>query len=162
MSVQKGMCCWRVLRSWLQFAEGIGSPCGTDERCMHRGLYRLAEPSVRGSIPNPGWRANLGLWLAVMSMSVTIVAGPRGVTAQSVFRVVSEIQLAEDQPLGSIRYIDLSSGGRILVSDASVSEAHLFDRDGSFVRSLDPQPATPAWNGWYCVPSMSSRTESWP
>lgn len=83
-------------------------------------------------------------------------------TAQSVFRVVSEIQLAEDQPLGSIRYIDLSSGGRILVSDASVSEAHLFDRDGSFVRSRDPQPATPAWNGWYCVPSMSSRTESWP
>ena len=98
---------------------------------------------MRVPVQSVGWCPHLGLWLAVILASACLIAGQQEADAQSAFRVVSEIQLSEDYPVASVRFIDMNSDGRILISDASAWEAYLFDRDGSFIRSLNPAACHP-------------------
>ena len=84
-----------------------------------------------------------GLCLALLCAGAGTWFGFQDAIAQSALKMVRQIKLSEDYPVGSIRFIDLNSSGEILVSDATAMEALIFDRDGQFIRLLDASPCHP-------------------
>ena len=85
-----------------------------------------------------GW-----IWFTFIATARAIYIGPWDVSAQPILTEVAQIQLSEDQPLGSIRYIDVNAEGDLLVSDVSAWTAHLFNRSGDFISSLRADPCYP-------------------
>lgn len=73
---------------------------------------------------------------------------PQITAAQPSLEFVRRVQLSEEYPVGSIRFIDMGTEGQLLLSDAASSKALLFNHDGQFIRSLEADMCHPGleWN----------------
>lgn len=68
---------------------------------------------------------------------------PVSLTKEGPLDFYKSIKLSEDVPVGSVRYLDVSSDGEFLVSDVTANALYLFGSDGKFKKEITPESCHP-------------------